>query len=287
MLERSLSKAVEGFATATLALADTDLERPWAWQDYDEGVRHAFFRTYEELRELAARLGSLRLASGRPRTTAQHALAQYHAAYRDLRAVLLAVNDESGARLAAEGEWPLWRVVAHILQAQMAFYAFSLYAVERQRGGNQKPEAMSEEDWDKFWEGDSANQIKESEKLSDYLCYFDELQPRVLRDLASTTDDELSALSPWWEGTPMAVEFRLHRFDSHMRQHTIHIEKIMQALEALPGEALRLLRLVFGALAEVEGMLIGAQGVGEGECQALAEAIEKRREEVVEALQAA
>src|SRR5512145_392851 len=103
-MAHSLGRKVEGIAAATLALADADLARPWAWQDYDEGVRHAFFRTYEELRELAARLGTLRLVAGQPRTTAQHALAQYHAAYRDLRAVLLAANDETGAKIAAEGE---------------------------------------------------------------------------------------------------------------------------------------------------------------------------------------
>jgi hypothetical protein len=284
-MDQSLSRAVEGFAATTLALADVDLARPWAWQDYDEGVRHAFFRTYEELRELASRLGALRQARGRPRSIAQHALAQYHAAYRDLRAVLLGVNDEAGARIAAAGEWPLWKVVAHILQAERAFYALSLYAVERQRGGNQKPEAMSDEDWIAFWEGDSFDQVKHGEKLSEVLAYFDQLHQRVLRDLAPTSDEELGALSPWWEGMPMQVEFRLHRFDSHLRQHTIHAEKVLLALDVLPAEAMRLLRLVYNALAEAEGMRIGVGEIGEQECRLLADGIEKRREEVLTALQ--
>ena len=50
MAEHDLAQVVEGFAAGTVALADADLERPWAWRMYDEGVRHAFFRTYEELR---------------------------------------------------------------------------------------------------------------------------------------------------------------------------------------------------------------------------------------------
>ena len=218
------------------------------------------------------------------RTTAQHALAQYHAAYRDLRALLLAVDDEQGALAPAEGEWPLWKVVAHILQAERAFYALTLYAVQRLRDGSQKPLEMSDEDWVAFWEGDAYNRAVQGEKLSEILAYFDGLHGRVLSDLASTSDEELQALSPWWEGEPMTAEFRLHRFDSHLRQHTVQAEKTLHSLGLVPGEALRLLRLVYAALAEVEGMRIGAGEIGQEACRALAEGIEKRWEEVVAAL---
>ena len=45
-----LQGAVERFARLTISLSDADLERPWAWGDYDEGVRFAFFRNFESLR---------------------------------------------------------------------------------------------------------------------------------------------------------------------------------------------------------------------------------------------
>jgi hypothetical protein len=58
----SLGQAVERFAAVTRAWPDEALEREWKWRAYNEGVRHAFFRTYEELRELAVTLATERAA---------------------------------------------------------------------------------------------------------------------------------------------------------------------------------------------------------------------------------
>ena len=93
MTEITLIQAVEKFAAVTYGLSDDNLDRAWSWWAYDEGVRFAFFRVYEELRELAATLITERTTRGKPITTAQHSLAQYHAAYRDLQAVLIGVDD--------------------------------------------------------------------------------------------------------------------------------------------------------------------------------------------------
>lgn len=49
MANSPLAGAVEKFSAITHAYTDQDLERKWTWGAYDEGVRFAFFRTYEEL----------------------------------------------------------------------------------------------------------------------------------------------------------------------------------------------------------------------------------------------
>ncbi len=55
MTDMTLAQAVEAFAATTAALPDEALEREWQWRAHDEeGVRFAFFVTYQELRELAA-----------------------------------------------------------------------------------------------------------------------------------------------------------------------------------------------------------------------------------------
>ena len=59
-----LAAAVLDFADLTCDLPDAGLEKPWAWRDYDEGVRFAFFRTYEDLRTLAVQLAAGRLSAG-------------------------------------------------------------------------------------------------------------------------------------------------------------------------------------------------------------------------------
>ena len=66
MINPSLARAVERFANLTQDVTDSDLDREWAWGAYEsEGIRFAFFRTYEELRELAVRMVAERAALGR------------------------------------------------------------------------------------------------------------------------------------------------------------------------------------------------------------------------------
>jgi hypothetical protein len=98
-----LYHAITRFSSLTHPLPDAALDRPWKWGEYDEGARFAFFRVYEELCQLGARLEAERAAAS-PMTTAQRILAQYQLAYRELQAVLLGVTDDLAARAPAEGE---------------------------------------------------------------------------------------------------------------------------------------------------------------------------------------
>jgi hypothetical protein len=78
----------------------------------------------------------------------------------------------------------------------------------------------------------------------------------------------------------MALRFRLHRFDSHMRQHTIQLSKTLYALGYIPSEAKRLLRLINTALGEVEGALIGVGDIGKGLVGEVADSIIARTDEI-------
>ena len=72
----------------------------------------------------------------------------------------------------------------------------------------------------------------------------------------------------------MPVEFRLHRFTSHLGQHSIQAERTLAALGHDFSEARMLLRRIYHALGQVEGVLIGAQGVGDELLSAVAEEID-------------
>jgi hypothetical protein len=74
----------------------------------------------------------------------------------------------------------------------------------------------------------------------------------------------------------VSLQYRLHRFDAHLRQHTVQAEKILASLVGPPGEALRLLRLVYRALAAVESATLGASDIGLSARQALAETVGRR-----------
>jgi hypothetical protein len=112
----TLAQTVEKFAQVVQGVPDAELDREWAWGDYDsEGIRFAFFRAYEELRELAVKIAIERAAHGPAVSSAQRILAQYHAAYRDLAVALLGITPDATERAPAEGEWRLREVVAHIV----------------------------------------------------------------------------------------------------------------------------------------------------------------------------
>jgi hypothetical protein len=50
----------------------------------------------------------------------------------------------------------------------------------------------------------------------------------------------------------MPLRFRLHRFEEHLRQHTIQLDKTLVGIGRSPTEAHRLIRNIYYALADVE-----------------------------------
>jgi hypothetical protein len=282
MSETSLARAIERFASLTQDLPDSALELEWAWGAYDsEGVRFAFFRTYEELRELAARTAAERVAHGLPASSAQRILAQYHESYRDLQAALLGLGADEADRAPAEGEWSPRRVVAHIAGAELGFYGVIRYKLDGHRSGDGQPDEIPDEAWDNLIGEDEATTVATLDGPLDALqSYLTAHHQRVLAEFATITDDELDLPSLYWEGQELSLRFRLHRFDSHLRQHTVQIDKALQDMGQAPREAQRLLRLVFAALAEAEGATIGAPDVGAELWQETAEPIAARTEEI-------
>ena len=282
MLEPSLAREVARFADLTQGVADADLDLEWAWGAYhEEGVRFSFFRTYEELRALATELAVERRALGPAMTTAQRILAQYHAAYRDLQAALLGAGAEETDRPPAEGEWPLRKVVAHIVGAELGFFGVTKYALDRHRSGDGQPAAIPDEAWDAIIGQDEASLVAMLDGPWEGIrSYYDTFHERVLLELADIRDEELEAPSMYWEGYALSLRFRLGRFDSHLRQHTVQVDKTLVAIGHAPNEARRLLRLIYAALAEVEGITIGAWELGAEQRQQMAETIAARTEEI-------
>jgi hypothetical protein len=264
MFEMSVVDAVERLAEVIQGVPDSKLDRAWAWGAYDsEGVRFALFRSYEELRDLAVKTSAARVACGPPLSAAQRILGQYHGAYRDLQAALLGVGADEADRAPAEGEWPLRRVLAHIVGAEIGFYVVIRYALDRQRSGDGRPLEIPDEAWDGIIGEDlSSVEALLDGPLAGIQAYYRAFHKRVLQDFATIGEEELSVPSMYWEGYPMSLRFRLHRFESHLRQHTVQVDKTLAGIGCSPNEAKRLVRLVYNALAEAEGGILGAGEMG-------------------------
>ncbi|HBY06946.1 MAG TPA: hypothetical protein DEH22_03865 [Chloroflexi bacterium] len=287
MTELNLTQAVEKFALVTCHLSDDDLEREWTWRAYSEGVRFALLRTYEELRTLAAVMIAERAVKGAPITTTHHALAQYHAAYRDLQVLLVGLDDALLNQPPARDQWPLRVILGHIMAAEREFFARIWYAVQQVRRPVAEDEIapkaveMSAAEVAEFVGSfEDFERTMNRLRLTGIMAYFDTLHKRVLRELTDIKGFELDAESLWWEETPFTVEFRLHRLDSHLRQHTVQIEKTLEALVGPPSEARRLLRLIYAALADVDSIIVGDWGFGKEQRRELAGKISLRADEI-------
>ena len=286
MSESILSKSVETFARMVIDLPDQQLERPWAWGAYDsEGIRFAFFRIYEELRELAVRIAYQREVDGVRLMSAQRILANYHQAYNELQSLLLGLSKEELEREPAAGEWSLKRVYAHIVGAEAGFFVVTKYALERARTAYNRPQDVSDDDWDSILGLGEPEFIAILEGTFHSLCsYHASLNARILNDLSDITEEELSIPSRYWEGYDLDLRFRLHRFESHLRQHIIQIEKILTSQGQPHNEARRLLRLIYVAMANVEGACIGQPEASSALIDAAVQKIEARTNEIADLL---
>ncbi len=248
----TVTEAVEELVRATVWLSDEDMGRPWAWGEYkDEGLRFALLMTHHELRDLAVRLAARR---ERPPTQAERILAQYHQAYRDLTGLLAAVRGEDLDRAPAEGEWPLRETLKHMLGAEYGFLTVSRLGLERSRAG--KTGEPADDEWNAFRAPYAEARAGTQEALvaaavEQARDAFAEIHMRVLRELADIGDAEIEAPAWFWDGA-MPLRFRLHRFEEHLRQHTIQLDKTMVAIGRAPTEAQRLVRTIYNALADVE-----------------------------------
>jgi uncharacterized damage-inducible protein DinB len=242
----TVTQAVEELVRATVKLSDEDMGREWKWREYDEeGLRFALLMTHHELRDLAVRLA----ARQGPTTQAQRILAQYHQTYRDLSGVLAGVSGEDLDRAPAEGEWPLRETLDHMLGAEYGFLGVNRLAIERHRAGNAAE--PSEAEFKEFRKAYVQPKDAVAGPIESIRNAFFEIHRRVLRELGDVTDEELEKRATFWEDEPMPIRFRLHRFEEHLRQHIIQLDKTLAAIRP-PTEAHRLVRNIYNALADVE-----------------------------------
>ncbi len=277
MKAHPLFDAVNRLAQISHTFTDSELDQPWTWRAHPEGIRFALLGTYHELKELAAYLAKTRAEQGLPVSDAQRVLAQHHTAYRDFQAVLLGVGDETLDQPPAPGEWPLRQILGHIIGAERMFFTLVHYGLSRQQmdppGSLEPPDDEAERVVGSY--ADFTAMMKR-EGIAALLASYDTLHQRELDEFAGISDEALGGLSLWWEGEPYSLGYRIHRFDAHLRQHLVQLEKCLAALDQGPDEAKRLLRLVYQALAEAESHLLGAPDLAAQRCRQLADEITAR-----------
>jgi len=269
----TVTQAVERLVRASVHLSDADLDRKYAWEEYDDdGLRFALLAAHLQLRETTATLAAARLGAGKPFTEAQRILAQVHEAYRDLTGSLAGTSDAELDAQPPDEQWPLREVLKHMLGAERGFLASIEVALDCARAGqaSQPDEAA--------WKAKRRPPEDPAGTRADALNALFRSHVDILRALDGVADPELATPSWFWEDKGYSIRFRMHRFEEHMRQHTIQVDKTLVALGHPPTEAERLVRNLYNALAGTES--VSGAGVGDELLKSCAAAIEAIAAEV-------
>lgn len=243
----SIRQQVDEFAKQMIFLDDSRLNEPWNWKGYEEGLRFIFFRVYEELRQAAAMIGV-------QQTTVHRRLAQHHLSFCNLQAVLLGCPDYKLDVEPSPGEWSVRKTVSHIVETEWTFFGVFHYNLSHRDAPGQIPDNF----WDPFFKDHGGfNMTTFAGSMAEIMTFYLKVHGYITKQLSGIKDQDLNFGMYYWEDEPMPLRFRLGRFDSHIRQHTIQIEKTMAAIDLPPTEAMRMTKMIYSALGELEGRLIG------------------------------
>jgi uncharacterized damage-inducible protein DinB len=245
--EIAAARAAALSAVATFAqIEDSALDGPWPWRDGDIELRYGFYRL-NELFEQAA--GDARRELARADVApAQSAAAAGTAARWDLHGILVSLEDADLDRDPGGGEWTIRQTLGHVVNSQRAYNWFTAWwLARRDAAADDFPAKVPDDVAPDFPE-------ESSEGVGDLAAVRTRLDT-VLDEGASALgglDERGLRARARWSGAPVDVGFRLGRWGSHLREHTVQVEKTLVMLGDSPREVDRLVRLVLAAYGRLE-----------------------------------
>jgi len=279
----ALAVEIRAFVEMLLQLPDealADNSGHWkgenGWQDYSDNLNDIAFLVSQQLRQLTVAVESRRASIGPKVTEANRILAQHQGAYRDFIGLVAGVRDDELDLTPFEKKWSLRSNIVHLTTAECWSQGPRvLHAIAQYRSGD-APKPMP-------IDGDSfSGPPNDYGPLTDMLARFDVGHNSLIQQLSTITDEELNATSVYWEDEPVDVRFRLYRFAWHIRSHTMQADKIRIALGHRLTDMDRHARLLYHALGEAEGVLIGAGESQSAGLETVAASIKARVQEMKE-----
>jgi hypothetical protein len=244
-------------------LDDGALEKMWRWRDAEADVRYGFYRCYESLEDVRARVAPLLADAFRAQAPARPLVGAASAARWDLQGLLAGLADADLDRDPANGEWTVRQTLAHIVNGQRAYGWFTAWWLGRRDAPADDFPARVPEDVVKLLPAEETEAVGSLPEIGGRLDEILDLSAGVFAPLG---DEELAARARW-SGIGVDVRFRVNRWTSHLREHTIQVEKTLVMIDRPTSEVERLVRLVAAAWGRLESDLFmwpaGDRWVGE------------------------
>jgi hypothetical protein len=249
------------FAAELLALPDSALPKPWGWHGAsDEEVRYAAYRAFEAL-ELAEVDARTLISTGEvTETRAALVIAPATAARWDLHGLLVGLSDGELDADPGGGEWTIRRTLAHVISGQRS-YAWGTAWWQATPHATDDP-ALPARAPESFWEALPDEALEAEGTNDDVRARLDAIVDLAAERLAGIPDERL-AYGARWSGVPVTVGFRIGRWSSHIREHTLQVEKTLAMVGHAPTETQRLARLVVAQYGRAEEVVFGRRATPE------------------------
>jgi DinB family protein len=242
-----------------LAIPESALAREWAWiGGGDEEVRYAFYRVLELFERAEIDAARTLGASGRDGGLAAALIAPTDAARWDLHGLLAPLSDAEIDADPGGDEWSIRRTLGHVLNGQRAYgwatAVWQAHAVPRDDPSLAEPPTFP------IYVGLPDEEGPEmAGTLGDIRARLDAILDLSAERLAGLPQERLG-FGTRWSGFAVSIAFRLGRWSSHIREHTIQVEKTLATLDRAPTEPERLVRLVLAAYGRAEAVVFGQPG---------------------------
>jgi hypothetical protein len=191
------------------------------------------FRTLEREQELA-----VAARTSYRGTEAQRILGLAQVAYGDLRGVLAGVTADQLDRAPRAGEWSARETMVHTIRVERSYHVSTAYCRTRR---DDEPILLPPE---RRPQPDPIDSAGDGSNIAERLGVR---RAETDADLGTTTDEQMTRPSRWsWADAPVAVDvrFRLHRFASHLVEHTVQVERALEAAGVPFGDARRTVRRI-------------------------------------------
>lgn len=268
-------------AQALLAIPEATLTKPWGWIGGSEDeVRYGAYRAAEALEEAEIEARTVMAAADRSERQAARIIGPVTAARWDLHGLMAPLEDGLLDADPGGGEWTLRLVMGHIIASQRGYAWANAWIAAH--GPDPADPARQILVPDEFWEALPDEATTEAEgSIDDLLHRLDAITDLSAERLAGTPDEKLT-IPARWAGFPVPLGFRYVRWASHIREHSIQVQKTLGMLGAFPDEPAYLVRNVLSAYGRAELVVFGRQDVdaaagrialGAAEARAAAEAV--------------
>lgn len=237
-------------------ISDAALTSPWRWKgDSEDEIRYGFYRVNEMFERAAIDAATAIRRSGVDRGRAADIAAAATAARWDLQGLLLPLSDPTWDADPGGGEWTIRQTLGHLVAGQRGYAATGAWWQERAYRADdpELPKHAPESIFDEL----PSEEAEAEGSPAEVRARLDDVVDRSTERLAGLPAERL-AFGARWSGFAVDVGFRMGRWSSHIREHTIQVEKTLVMLDQRPTEVDRLVRLVLAAWGRAEAVVYGA-----------------------------